>query len=155
MEYVALARAAGACAPDGRASGFETRVVRDEEAAAVLETVRPWYGEAITTISLRTVQRPEIELHAAFEGDHPIAVSMLARFGEWAYLGAAGTDPAHRGRGAQTALIRARLASAAERGASWCSCETNTAVPISLRNLQRCGFEDVIRWRVYRWDVAV
>lgn len=66
-----------------------------------------------------------------------------------ARLGAATTVPASRGRGAQTALIAARLALAAAQGARRA---TATAEPGSgsLRNLLRAGFTE--RYSVTQWS---
>ncbi len=65
----------------------------------------------------------------------------------WAHLGWAGTSPAFRRRGAQSALIAARVSRAAELGATWCTSETINApgMDTSYRNLQRCGFTPVIQ----------
>lgn len=112
-----------------------------------------WYGKPGIATALRMLETGSVEVHMAFDGPQPVALGMLTLDGDWAYLSAAATDPAHRARGAQSALIRSRLRSAAARGVSWCSCETNTAVPISYRNLKRCGFNEAIAWHVYRWDL--
>lgn len=151
VEYPALARASGPCEPD-RATEFSVRLIGAAETAAVLAGAQPWYGADGEAAGLRLVERGISEFHAAFEGDRPVAIGMLSMDGEWAYLGAAATAPERRGRGGQTAIICSRVRRAAELGARWCACETNTAAPTSLNNLKRCGFEEAIRWRVYGLD---
>lgn len=150
VEYVALGREAGACAPE-RPTAFEVRAVEGGEAEQVLTAARPWYGKDGFPPTMLEVDEGAA-VHAAFDGDEPVALGLVSMDGDWAYLGAARTSPEHRGRGAQSGLICSRVRAAAGAGARWCVSETNTTVPISLRNLRRCGFEDVIRWRVYRWD---
>ena len=65
--------------------------------------------------------------------------------GEVGWLGIAGTLPERRGRGAQSALIAARIEAA--RGAGCTVVVTETGVPVdgdegpSYRNLRRAGFQ--------------
>lgn len=151
VEYIALARQAGDLAVPSRCP-FAIRRLDPPEALAALAEVKPWYAPNRSEAVERLVEQGVSEVHAAFEESTPVAIGLLTVDGSWAYLGSAGTDPRRRGRGAQTALIHARAARAQELGAPWCASETNTAVPVSLRNLRRCGFEDVISWRVYSWD---
>jgi GNAT superfamily N-acetyltransferase len=101
------------------------------------------------------------EFFGAFDGAKPVGFAGLlmdretlpdGRVSVHGYLGWTGTDPEHRGRGAQSALIAARLARAAALGAHWCVSETNTAADASLRNLLRAGFTPAAEWAVYRWD---
>jgi GNAT superfamily N-acetyltransferase len=83
----------------------------------------------------------------AFDGDEPAATGALFVAGNVGWLGAAGTLPEYRRRGAQGALLAARIAAGREAG-----CETlvtETGEPIdgkpggSYRNLVRAGFEPV------------
>jgi GNAT superfamily N-acetyltransferase len=82
---------------------------------------------------------------AAFEGETPAATGALFVAGTVGWLGAAGTLPEFRGRGAQAALLAARIEAGHEAG-----CETlvtETGEPLdgrpggSYRNLVRAGFE--------------
>lgn len=153
-EYPVLVRPAAAIHPP-RPCEFSIRTVSAEEAPAILDAGAACYG-GNTARAQAMLERGYGELHAAFEGDRPVAFTFLMNLGKgFAYLGSAGTDPAKRGRGAQTALICSRVAAAAAAGCQWCISETNTAVTQSLRNLQRCGFETVFSWRVYSWNEAV
>ena len=72
-------------------------------------------------------------------GGEPIATAMLALRGDVAVLAGASTIPAFRNRGAQNALLAARLAYAAERG---CEIATMGAAPGSTSqvNAERNGF---------------
>ena len=84
----------------------------------------------------------------AYAAHEPVATAALHQVGEVAWLGAAGTVPDARGRGAQTALLRHRLALAAELGATRIAAK---AAPgsVSERNLLRAGFVqayDIVQW---------
>jgi GNAT superfamily N-acetyltransferase len=70
----------------------------------------------------------------------PAGVAVLYFDGEIGYLPAAATVPAYRGRGCHLALVRARLADAAEAG---CKLVAAQAPPLSAgaRNLQRAGLK--------------
>ncbi len=153
MTYPALVRPAAVFRP-WRESSLVARAVLADEAPAVIDTVRGWYGAMGAASALALVQSGQVEIHAAFDGERPVAIGGLMIEGDSGYLGFAGTEPASRGRGAQTALIASRAAAAAARGAARCICETNSAVPISLSNLKRCGFETAMHWRVYEWGAA-
>ncbi len=129
----------------GGAGGFSIRRLGVDESMHVLDHVAPWYSQSGASSAKRQVAagREVLELHAAFDAeqkDKPIGVGGLISMGDVGYLGWAGTDPACRGRGVQSALIAARVARAAELGLRWCVSETNTAVKTSLRNLLRAGF---------------
>jgi hypothetical protein len=134
-----------------RPTDFSVRIVQPQEAPPVYAAAT-WFPHLRVGRGQRMLDRGISELHAAFDGDQPVALSYLFMDGDFSYLGGAATDPAKKGRGAQTALICSRITRAAALGAKWCVAETNTAVPISLRNLKRCGFEEILYWKVYRWD---
>jgi GNAT superfamily N-acetyltransferase len=80
----------------------------------------------------------------AFDGDEPAATGSLFVTGAVGWVGAGGTLPEFRRRGAQGALLAARIEAGREAG-----CETlvtETGEPIddqpggSYRNLERAGF---------------
>ncbi len=152
VEYLALARPMEdvPAAP----TALAVREVRGEEAAGVLACVEPWYGADGAASGARIVTHGLASLFAAFADAEPVAVGLLTVDGAWAHLSAAGTAPGFRGRGAQSALIAARLARAAAAGAGWCAVEAHTAAGPSLRNLERAGFVRALRWRVFRWDLC-
>jgi GNAT superfamily N-acetyltransferase len=82
---------------------------------------------------------------AAYDGDSPVATGALFVWEDTGWLGMAGTLPSHRGRGAQGALLGARIDRARELGLS--RVVTETGAPRdgqpgpSYRNILRSGFE--------------
>jgi GNAT superfamily N-acetyltransferase len=76
--------------------------------------------------------------HVAEVDGRPVAAAILTICDGVGYLAMAGTLPEFRGRGCQSALIRARVASAAAAG---CDLVVSTAAfgATSHRNLERCG----------------
>jgi len=82
---------------------------------------------------------------AAFDGETPAATGALFVTGTVGWLGAAGTLPEFRGRGAQGALLAARIEAGREAGCK--TLVTETGEPVdgkpggSYRNLVRAGFE--------------
>lgn len=69
-----------------------------------------------------------------------------------ASLGHAFTEEAHRRKGCQSALIRARLAWARERGAKAAIAETYAFLPSSFDNLLAAGFVHAYGRRIWRWE---
>jgi len=82
---------------------------------------------------------------AAFDGKTSAATGALFVAGSVGWLGAAGTLPEFRHRGAQGALLAARIEAGIEAGCK--TLVTETGAPIegrpgnSYRNLERAGFE--------------
>lgn len=150
IRYLTLAREARAFAP-ARPSSLTVRHLTSADAGPVLTQTFGWYASPDT---LRSVELGHAEFCAAFDGDRPVAVAQLKIDGEFAYLGGAMTHPDFRNRGAQSALIAARVARTESAGARWCISETNTAATISLNNLVRCGFGAAVEWRVYAWKLV-
>lgn len=89
----------------------------------------------------------------AWDGDEPIGGGALYVDGEHAWFGAAATRPGFRGRGAQSALVAARIEAARARGATALSVETSAPGDEpgpSYRNVIRAGFADAYvrpHWR--------
>jgi GNAT superfamily N-acetyltransferase len=87
--------------------------------------------------------------YAAFDGDEPVAVARLLVVAETesgAMFGAA-TMPAARGRGAQNALLDARIREARDRGCRFASAETWAETPgspnPSQHNMRHAGLTEV------------
>jgi GNAT superfamily N-acetyltransferase len=82
--------------------------------------------------------------YGGFEAGRVVAGGLLFVSGTTAWLGAAGTLPSHRGRGAQGALLARRIREAIAVGCTAIATETGD-VPTnpSLRNLARAGFRRV------------
>lgn len=93
------------------------------------------------------VRRPGWHAFLACDGDEPAGGAMLFVHERGAWLGAAGTIPAHRRKGAQGALLAARIRTAAGLGVEVLAAETGAHDPKrpndSYRNLVRVGFEEV------------
>ena len=91
------------------------------------------------------VGRPGWHCFVAYDEPRPVATGALFESGDAGWLGAAATVPSHRGRGAQSAILAARVERARERGVR--VLVTETGVPrdgrpgASYRNLVRSGFE--------------
>jgi len=79
------------------------------------------------------------ELYVALVGDEPVGGGTLACSGGVALVAGSGVRPAFRRRGAQGALLRARLDRARELG---CAVATSATLPgtASRRNMERHGF---------------
>ena len=82
----------------------------------------------------------------AFDGDEPAGAGALFAAERVAYLGFAGTLPAHRGKGAQSALLAARLQAAEQLGCDVVVTETGERrgdrPSNSYRNILRAGFRE-------------
>jgi GNAT superfamily N-acetyltransferase len=85
------------------------------------------------------VGAPGWRCFVALDGDDPVACGALYADGDHAWLGIAATRATHRGRGAQSALIAARLAAARAADAKRVAVETELEGP-SRRNVERAGF---------------
>lgn len=79
------------------------------------------------------------ELYLAWLGDEPIGGATLAIADGIAFVNGSGVRPAFRRRGAQGALIRARLDRARERGCTL-ACSNTLPGTGSRRNMERHGF---------------
>jgi GNAT superfamily N-acetyltransferase len=89
--------------------------------------------------------RPGWHCFVAYAGGEPAATGALFVTGAVGWLGLAGTLPEHRRRGAQNAILSARIRAAAEAGCEVVTTETGAlegARPSnSYRNIERSGFE--------------
>jgi GNAT superfamily N-acetyltransferase len=98
--------------------------------------------------------RPGWHCFLAWDGDEPAAAATLFAPGDIAWFGGAATRPAFRGRGAQTALLAARIERACELGVRRMTVETGERVEgrtdQSYRNILRAGFREAYlrpNWR--------
>jgi GNAT superfamily N-acetyltransferase len=122
--------------------------VRDAETPGdFAETFAEGYDlpAAAADLAAAVVGRPGWHCCVAYDERRPVATGALFESGEAGWLGAAATVPSHRGRGAQSAILAARVERARERGLR--VLVTETGVPrdgrpgASYRNLVRSGFE--------------
>ena len=88
----------------------------------------------------------------AFDGARPVAIAALAVFEGLGSLTLATTAEGDRKRGAQSALIAARIAKARALGCTAVATETLTMLEHSLRNLERAGFRVAYEKEVYEWN---
>lgn len=96
----------------------------------------PWIGGI--------VGRPRFRTFMAFDGEAPVACGTVFIDGNASWLGLGATLASHRSRGAQGAILAARIRASLEAGATLISTETgiphaDEAGP-SFRNIQRAGF---------------
>ncbi len=88
----------------------------------------------------------------AFDGDRLVGTGAVHFAGGFGWVGTAGTLPDARGRGAQSALLAARIRAAADAGARVLATETvdrvDGAAGPSFRNVLRAGFEEAY---IQRW----
>ena len=85
-------------------------------------------------------------LFVAYEAAEPVGAAAMFVHDGAGWLGAAGTLPEHRGKGAQGALLAARIALARELGLELLTTETGERQAgrpdASYRNILRAGFEE-------------
>ncbi len=100
--------------------------------------------QSVTAMLSHLPGRPGWSWYLAHDGETPVACGALFVHGRHGWLGQAATLPAHRRRGAQSALIAARIGAAAAAGAEVVVTETGEIVDdrptISYRNILRAGF---------------
>ena len=93
----------------------------------------------------RVPGRPGWRCFVALDGETPAATGALYAKDGVGWLGIAGTLPEHRRRGAQGALLAARIRAAAEEGCEVVVTETGEQAEGrpsgSFRNIERAGFE--------------
>jgi GNAT superfamily N-acetyltransferase len=94
----------------------------------------------------RIPQRPGWHCFLAYDGDEPAGTGALFLTGEVGWLGIAATLPEHRRKGAQGAILKARIDAAAAAGCRVVVTETGQLLegrPAgSYRNIVRAGFEE-------------
>jgi len=148
-EYFALARESGWM--ERAADGLTLRWISAEEVRDRADEFIAIQGKSDAgTYFVTCAGKPGFDHVAAFDGEKPVAAALNFTFGQIAWLGFGATLPEYRNRGAQTALIAARVGRAFERGTPWCLSETLSILGTSLNNLKRGGFGVVDRFRVLK-----
>lgn len=127
--------------------------IREVDADEVARA-KPTLGETMWDGYLISAGKPGFRHFMAFDGARPVAVAALALFEDLAYLGWMSTAEQDRGRGAQQALIAARIAKAKALGAHVIVAETLTMLNTSYANLEHAGFREVYEKEVYRQPVT-
>lgn len=118
-----------------------------DEAAAFARVVRMSYGlPAAAEARLARAADGGWLCWLAFDGDEPVGAAGLYAAEGLGYLGLAGTLPEHRGKGAQNALLAARIRRAADLGCDLVVTETgerrDDRPSSSYRNILRAGFAE-------------
>jgi GNAT superfamily N-acetyltransferase len=104
--------------------------------------------EPAVALLAAAVEDPAFRGYAARDASgRPVAALLLHARGDLAHVTATATDPAHRGLGAQAALIAQALSDALDAGCRQVSAETGAPIADepnpSYRNLERAGFRFV------------
>jgi GNAT superfamily N-acetyltransferase len=99
------------------------------------------------------IGRPGWSVHVAVatvdavDGDYVLGMGLSYALDGVAYLAGGATSPRHRRRGAQGALVAARVNEALDHGCEWIASETGEAVPgdpqHSFHNMRRAGLVPV------------
>jgi hypothetical protein len=136
----------------GPASHVETELRVDEigpeHAEAFGSVVARGYGmpESAASWLGAATAAPGFRVFLAFHGDEPAAAAALFAGDGIGWLGLAATLPEHRRKGAQGALLAARIRAAIGAGVTELATETGKRRPDrqsnSYRNLLRSGFEE-------------
>ncbi len=127
-------------------STVKTRKVRHDEARVFGAMMCAGFGfpETLTALWAAIVGRDGWSCFYALDGDTPVGTGAMFASGSFAWLGGGATVPGFRNRGAQKALIQARLEDGANRGVLTFVVETEVPsaekANISYANLVKLGF---------------
>ena len=141
--WTKFTRAAGDAPP----APTDLRVERVQDGAAFAEAFVRGYGtpDLFRDWVARLPRRPGWHCFVAFDGAEPAGAGALYVTGPVGWLGIAATVPEHRRKGAQNAILAARLDAAASAGCEVAATETGEPrggePGGSWRNIERAGFE--------------
>ena len=144
--YITLARPAEAVA--AHRTALRVRALSASELRAHTGFLTELYGD-FAGACLGTIGRDDCAHYLAFDGDRPVAAAGLCVAGAAGYLYLAATREPDRSRGAQNALIAARIRAAHARGCRLVMAETLSILRPSLANLVRQGFRECYDTQVY------
>ena len=142
--WVKFARAAAE--PPPPQTGLRIERIGPERAQAFTAVLAAGFEipQSVTAMLAHLPGRPGWSWYLAHDGEVPVACGALFVHGRHGWLGQAATLPAHRRRGAQSALIANRIGAARAAGADVVVTETGEIVDdrptISYRNILRAGF---------------
>lgn len=141
-----------------RASRLRVEPVQPEQAEEWARVVLRGFGmpeDLFGPMLAAYVENPGFTAFAAWDGDEIVAGANLFVHGPVGSLNTASTLPGHERRGAQSALIAARIAAADEAGCTWVIAETGKPRPgtanHSLANLRHAGLRPIYARRNWRW----
>lgn len=138
----------GEILPDVTTSATIARAVSAREQQTWLMTVARGFLEKDdvvpeeTWISQPMTQVPAVACYIALLGDEPVGGGAMSIRSGLAYLSSTSVRTAFRNRGAQSAMLLARLNDAMDAGCDLVMVETSPGSP-SQRNLERFGFQVV------------
>ncbi|MEU1622714.1 GNAT family N-acetyltransferase [Streptomyces sp. NPDC005722] len=151
----ALAAVDGATALD---PGLRVGLVEPHQAhewATVMMTTFGFTTPAMTDMAAACVGRPDWRQYAVWEGERIVAVGSVFLNGDCAGMFGGATLAGWRGRGAQSALLTARVRAAHDAGCRWLVAETGAEGPgehnSSLHNMLRAGFEPLYERVAWVW----
>ena len=125
----------------------DLRIAEAEGPADFGKAFAEGYGlpQALGDFAAAAVGRDGWHCFVAYDATQPVAAGALFQSGDAGWLGAAATLPSHRGRGAQSAILAARVERAYELGLRVLVTETGAARDgrpgASYRNIVKSGFE--------------
>jgi hypothetical protein len=140
MRFIRVPRRAEA------AASLTIREIAASEAGPFAETATASFGlpPFATPLLSGIVGRPRWRCFMAFDAATPVATGAVFIDGTSAWLGVGGTLSSHRGRGAQSAILAARINAAIDAGCTLITTETGIPHPgeagPSYKNIQRAGF---------------
>lgn len=134
----------------GRVSSAEA-----DEWAAVMMSGFGFSVPGMAETAAACVGRPNWHQYAVWDEDRIVAVGSIFVDGECADMFGGATLAEARGRGAQSALLAARVLAAQEAGCRWIVAETGAEGPgehnSSLHNMQRAGFRPLYERVTWLW----
>lgn len=129
--------------------------VHASEWSATMARIFGMPNEVSSAIFAASVGRPGWHPYAVWAGKKIVATATMHVHGDTAQFLGAATLPGQRRRGAQAALIAARVHAARAAGCRWLVAETGAESPgdhnPSLHNLRRAGFEVIYERTNWRW----
>lgn len=145
----------------GRAAlppGWRVGVVESHQArewAEVMMTTFGFTSPDMIEMAASCVGKANWRQYAVWAGERIVAVGSVYLNGECAGMFGGATLPQARGRGAQSALLAARVRAAATEGCRWLVAETGAEGPRehnpSLHNMVRAGFEPLYERATWLW----
>jgi GNAT superfamily N-acetyltransferase len=131
---------------------FRTDLTVREVGADEVAMARDQLGDTMWPEYARSAGKEKFFHYMAFDGHRSVAIAALCAFEDLGYLMMAATAESHRQRGAQQALIAARIEKADQIGCSVLVSETLYMLRHSFRNLQRAGFQEAYEKEVFEWN---
>jgi GNAT superfamily N-acetyltransferase len=129
-------------------SDLDVRLVGLDRAADFAQVVVEGYGlpEWAMPLAANVVGRPGWSCYVAYDGDEPAGAGALFVHDRVGWFGYAATRERYRGRGAQSAILAARIEDARKQGCPTVTTETGELregrPSSSYRNIVRAGFRE-------------